>query len=133
MAIIKYVRYNIDFIKNMSEELLEELITLDEPIPDNFQSWILDHNPNFRKGRSEFIGRHNKILEQTWENRYKTDQLVRKSVREYLAFQLEEDIGFIKKYPQFKPIIDHIEYVTRENGNRTSLKRVPIDEYLSEN
>lgn len=131
MAIIKYVRYDIDFIKNMPDGLLAELITLDEPIPDNFQSWILDHNPNFRKERSEFIGRHNKILEQTWETRHKTDQLIKKSVREYLVFELEEDIGFIKKYPQFKPIISHIEFW--DNESKVIVKNVPLDEYLAEN
>ena len=131
MTIIRYVRYDIDFIKNMPANLLDELIILDEPIPDNFQSWILDHNPNFRKERTEFIGRHNKILEQTWETRYKTDKLIKKSVREYLEFECDEDIEFVKKYPQFKPIISHIEFW--DNETEVIVKNVPLEEYLAEN
>ena len=64
MTIIRYVRYDIDFIKNMPANLLDELIILDEPIPDNFQSWILDHNPNF-KWLLDNQERYNQILRES--------------------------------------------------------------------
>lgn len=133
MGIIRYVRYDEDFIKNMPATLLAELIILDEPIPDNFQSYILENNPSFRKERSEVIGRSSKILQETWETRCRKKQIIKESIDDYLEFECEEDIGFIRKYPQFKPIIDHIELCDGDIDGLPTIERIPIDQYLAEN
>lgn len=53
------------------------------------------------------------------------------NIDDYLKFEVEEDIQFVKKYPQFKPLINHIEYW--DNEAEVIIKEVPLDEYLLEN
>ena len=51
-------------------------------------------------------------------------------VQTMINIGVDEDIEFIKKYPQFKPLIESIIF---EDENHNVVKEVPIDEYLAEN
>ena len=74
------------------------------------------------------MGRRDDLLKQIWEINYKKEQM---NIDDYLKFEVEEDIQFVKKYPQFKPLINHIEYW--DNEAEVIIKEVPLDEYLLEN
>ena len=75
------------------------------------------------RNKSNFI-----LSKQIWEINYKKEQM---NIDDYLKFEVEEDIQFVKKYPQFKPLINHIEYW--DNEAEVIIKEVPLDEYLLEN
>ena len=128
MVVIKYVRCDKEFIKNMPAKILAELIILEEPIPGDLESALLRNNNTFNKERRDFVGRRDDLLKQIWEINYKKEQM---NIDDYLKFEVEEDIQFVKKYPQFKPLINHIEYW--DNEAEVIIKEVPLDEYLLEN
>lgn len=128
MVVIKYVRCDKEFIKNMPAKILAELIILEELIPGDLESALLGNNNTFNKERRDFVGRRDDLLKQIWEINYKKDQM---NIDDYLKFEVEEDIQFVKKYPQFKPLINHIEYW--DNEAEVIIKEVPLDEYLLEN
>ena len=128
MVVIKYVRCDKEFIKNMPAKILAELIILEEPIPGDLGSALLGNNNTFNKERRDFVGRRDDLLKQIWEINYKKEQM---NIDDYLKFEVEEDIQFVKKYPQFKPLINHIEYW--DNEAEVIIKEVPLDEYLLEN
>lgn len=55
----------------------------------------------------------------------------RLSEKEYfINVRTDENIQFIKKYPQFKQLINSIKF---KDENRDVIKVVPIDQYLAEN
>ena len=112
----------------MPAKILAELIILEEPIPGDLESALLGNNNTFNKERRDFVGRRDDLLKQIWEINYKKDQM---NIDDYLKFEVEEDIQFVKKYPQFKPLINHIEYW--DNEAEVIIKEVPLDEYLLEN
>jgi hypothetical protein len=128
MVVIKYVRCDKEFIKNMPAKILAELIILEEPISGDLESALLGNNNTFNKERRDFVGRRDDLLKQIWEINYKKEQM---NIDDYLKFEVEEDIQFVKKYPQFKPLINHIEYW--DNEAEVIIKEVPLDEYLLEN
>ena len=128
MVVIKYVRCDKEFIKNMPAKILAELIILEEPIHGDLESALLGNNNTFNKERRDFVGRRDDLLKQIWEINYKKEQM---NIDDYLKFEVEEDIQFVKKYPQFKPLINHIEYW--DNEAEVIIKEVPLDEYLLEN
>ena len=128
MVVIKYVRCDKEFIKNMPAKILAELIILEEPILGDLESALLGNNNTFNKERRDFVGRRDDLLKQIWEINYKKEQM---NIDDYLKFEVEEDIQFVKKYPQFKPLINHIEYW--DNEAEVIIKEVPLDEYLLEN
>ncbi|WP_400227498.1 hypothetical protein [Methanobrevibacter smithii] len=128
MVVIKYVRCDKEFIKNMPAKILAELIILEEPILGDLESALLGNNNTFNKERRDFVGRRDDLLKQIWEINYKKEQM---NIDDYLKFEVAEDIQFVKKYPQFKPLINHIEYW--DNEAEVIIKEVPLDEYLLEN
>lgn len=127
--IIRYTRCDKEFIENMPPKLLAELIILDDVIPDDLQSALIRNNKIFNKERRFVIYKNEAVCKRTDEIRFEKYQL---NTDDYLNFETDENIEFIKKYPQFKPLIDHIEY--RDTGDiHTIVRTVPIDQYLAEN
>ncbi|MDO5818733.1 MAG: hypothetical protein Q4P11_00205 [Methanobrevibacter sp.] len=113
----------------MPPKLLAELIILDDVIPDDLQSALIRNNKIFNKERRFVIYKNEAVCKRTDEIRFEKYQL---NTDDYLNFETDENIEFIKKYPQFKPLIDHIEY--RDTGDiHTIVRTVPIDQYLAEN
>lgn len=127
--ILKYTRCDKDFIKNMPSKLLAELIVLDDIIPDDLQSALIRNNELFNNERRHVIYRNNDLCIKTDELRYEKYQL---STYDYLNYETDENIEFIKKYPQFKRIVDHIE-LRDTNDLYNILDTIPIDQYLAEN
>ena len=129
MVILKYTRCDKEFIKNMPPKLLAELINLEDVIPDDLQAALITNNEIFNKERRFVIYRNKYVWDKTDKIRAEKYKL---STEDYLNYEHEEDIEFIKKYPQFKPLIDHIE-IRDNNDLYNILETIPIDEYLAEN
>lgn len=127
--IIKSTRCDKDFIRNMPPKLLSAIIFLEDVIPDDLQSALIRNNEFYHEERRQFEYRRPEIQKKIHEIRAEKYQL---SIYEYVNYEHEEDIEFIKKYPQFKPIIDHIEFRNTDDIH-TIIETIPIDEYLAEN
>lgn len=134
MELIKVTRLDIDLIKNLPPKILAELITFEEVIPDGIMSVICEFNSFYKKERHNFLNYRPDLLEKMYHARNKRKRLAEKeegdSVVNNINLENEEEIQFIKDYPQFKPLIESI--ICRDE-NREIVKVVPIDDYLAEN
>lgn len=129
MVILRYTRCDKEFIKNMPPKLLAELIILEDVIPDDLSSALSRNNEIYHEERRQFVYRNNNVHEKIHRIRSEKYQL---GIDDYLNYETDENIEFIKKYPQFKLIIDHIELRDAEDYHNI-LEIIPIDEYLAEN
>ena len=105
---VRRLVHNEDFLRNMSEEFIEKLIRLDEPIPMRIRSMLIDYIPNFNWRRSNFIGENEEFISKVREERFIARKLSPIDASEYhndLALQ------FIEKYPEFSPIIKEIQII----------------------
>lgn len=99
---------NEDFLKNMSENFIEDLVHLNEPIPMRIRSMLIDYIPNFNLRRSNFIGENEEFISRVREERFIARELSSLESGEYhndLALQ------FIDNHPEFAQIIKEVKYI----------------------
>lgn len=128
---MEYVRFtvvNLDLIENLPQDMREELIYLEDVIPDNLMSAIYVHNDFYKKERNDFLNYRPDLLQKMYAARRKRKELSEKEY--FMNVRTDENIAFIKKYPQFKPLIKEIKF---KDENRDTVKIVPINQYLAEN
>ena len=130
MVILRYTRCDKEFINSMPPKLLAELIILEDVIPDDLSSALSRNNEIYHEERRQFVYRNKNVHEKIHRIRSEKYQL---GIDDYLNYETDENIEFIKKYPQFKPIIDHIELCDGDDENLSTIERIPIDQYLAEN
>ena len=70
------------------------------------------------------------LLEKIYHARNQRERLAKEKNTSTVLIETEEEIQFIKKYPQFKKLIKSIVY---RDKNLDVVKVVPIDKYLAEN
>ena len=129
MRIFKIARYNEELMKNLPNDLLAELITLEDVIPDNISLFLDKNNHIYNKERSLFLEYHMDIVHKMYAARAKIKELLKTDDSADFYAVLE----FIEKYPQFKILVDHVEYNDLHKDLEDSIvKNVPIDEYLAE-
>ena len=130
MHVLKYPRYNEELMKNLPADMLAELITFEDVIPDNLSYFLGENNPIYKKERSLFLEYHMEIVHKMYAARKKWDEIYESDYENFFTYA---DLEFIEKYPQFKPLLDYIEYC-RFNDDHTHeiIREVPIDEYLAE-
>ncbi|WP_304093186.1 hypothetical protein [Methanobrevibacter ruminantium] len=131
MDIIKFTILDFDLIKSLPSIVLSELILLEDVIPDGIMSTIYFHNPVFKKERSSFLNHRPDILRKMYFARSNKERLLEKE--NIFNIETDENVEFINKYPQFKPLIDHIEFCDGDDPELSTIKVVPIDQYLAEN
>ena len=116
-----------EFLENVPQSLMNELISIKDPIPIRISSMVMDYCFEFNLRRVLVI-ETNKYLKENFQNeRIACRKLSPIESREYSN---ELALEFIRKYPQFKPIISHVR-IRDENFN--IIDEIPIDQYLSEN
>lgn len=125
---VKSTKLNVDLIRNLPEAMKNELITLNDAIPDGILASLNVNNPSFKEKRHDFIDHHPKLLEKMHIIRYHKRSL--DDLDDRIEFETDRKIQFIKDYPQFKPLIEAIIYM---NSVGDVVKTVPIDQYLAEN
>lgn len=127
MPLIRSTKLNIELIKNLPVEMKNELIMLDDVIPDGIMASLYVNNPSYKEKRQEFIDYHSTLLEKMHIERNRSRSL---DVYDRINFETDKKIQFIKDYPQFKPLITSVVFM---NPGGTIVKTVPIDQYLAEN
>ena len=128
MEYVKFTKLNLDLIKNLPSAMQAELIILEDAIPDDIMATIYFHDPFYKKERNEFLEYRPDLLQKMYQLRHKKRRL---SEKEYVInVETDMNVQFIKDYPQFKQLIEGIEY---RDEDRNVVKVVPIDQYLAEN
>lgn len=104
---VKSLKYDEEFIKN-NPEIINELITLKEPIPRNINDAIDELYPNIHRQRLLLFGDDDEFMHQVREERFVARELGGVKAREY---HNDLALEFIKKHPKFAPIIKEIKYI----------------------
>ncbi len=128
MALIKFTKLNGDLIRNLPPELRNELIVFEDVIPDGIMTSLCVNDPFYDKERMDFLNHRDDVREKMYRVRCRREELVEK--QDMTNIKTDEKIEFIKKYPQFKQLIESIIY---RDENLNVVKVVPIDQYLAEN
>ena len=115
------------FLQSMPYSLMDELISIEEPIPMRITSMVMDYCFDFNLRRGVIVESNEYLRENNSNERMAYRKLSPVESREY---RNDLALNFIRKYPQFKPIISHVE-IMDENFN--VLEEIPIDQYLAEN
>ena len=135
MPFLRFTNLNGELMRNLPPAMQAELITLEDVIPDGIMAPLYANDPFYKKERSEFLNYRDDIREKMYYARGKREELAHNNpnfnpVQARINIKVDEDIEFIKKYPQFKPLIESIIF---EDEEYNVVKEVPIDEYLAEN
>lgn len=129
--IIKFTKLNRDLIRDLPSEWRDELIAFEDVIPDGIMTSLYVNDPVYKKERSDFLNHRDDVREKMYRVRGRREELAEKSgldpVSARTNIETDEKIEFIKKYPQFKQLIESIIY---RDENLNVVKVVPIDEYL---
>jgi len=128
MALIKFTKLNGDLIRNLPPELRNELIVFEDVIPDGIMTSLYVNDPFYKKERSDFLNHRDDVREKMYRVRGRREELSEKQNRTNI--ETDEAVQFIKDYPQFKQLIESIDFY---DDNLNPVKVVPIDQYLAEN
>lgn len=102
-----------EFLENMPYSLKDELISIKDPIPSRIRSMVMDYIPDFNLRRGLVIEDNEDLKSNHWKERMTYRKLPAVESREY---RNELALDFIRKYPQFQPIISHV-IIMDENFN----------------
>lgn len=86
------------------------------------------NDPFYKKERSDFLNHRDDVREKMYRVRGRREELSEKQNRTNI--ETDEAVQFIKDYPQFKQLIESIDFY---DDNLNPVKVVPIDQYLAEN
>ena len=128
MVYVKFTKMNLDLIKNLPSAMQAELIILEDAIPDDIMTTIYFHDPFYKKERSDFLNHRLDLIQKMHGLRHQKSERIKKE--DFVNVVTDMNVQFIKKYPQFKQLIEGIEY--RDDALEV-VKVVPIDQYLTEN
>lgn len=128
MEYVKFTKMNLDLIKNLPSAMQAELIILEDAIPDDIMTTIYFHDPFYKKERSDFLNHRLDLIQKMHGLRHQKSERIKKE--DFVNVVTDMNVQFIKKYPQFKQLIEGIEY--RDDALEV-VKVVPIDQYLTEN
>ena len=115
------------FLQSMPQSLKDELISIQEPIPMRIKSMVMDYCHEFNFERRLVIEANEELSAIN-----STERITSRSLPPGVSREYRNDLAldFIRKYPQFRPIVSHVE-IMDENFN--IIDEIPIDEYLAEN
>ena len=111
----------------MPHSLMEELISIQEPIPMDIKAMVMDYCHEFNFRRRLVLNANEELCANNSNERRAYRKL---SAIESIKYANSLALNFIRKYPQFQPIISHVQ-IMDENFN--VIEEIPIEEYLAEN
>lgn len=101
---------NYDFVKNWSEDQLEEFINVPAGIPNGLMDIVQEVIPNINILRKYASFNHPEFEELDQEQSIIPRRLVRENkLNEAHEYELQYTLNFLEEYPQFKPIIKGVE------------------------
>lgn len=104
---VRVLVFDKDFIKN-NPELINELITLKEPVPMRIRSTVSWHYHEFNNQRSLLFTDDDEVINKEREERFVARELGAIESREY---HNDLALEFIKRHPEFAPIIKEVKYI----------------------
>lgn len=128
MEYVRFTKLNLDLIKNLPSAMQAELIILEDAIPDDIMATMYFHDSFYKKERHDFLNHRPDLLQKMYSLRHQKSERIKKEY--FINVVTDMNVQFIKKYPQFKQLIEGIEY---RDDERNVVKVVPIDQYLTEN
>lgn len=128
MEYVKFTRMNTTLMTNLPEDMMEKLVNLDDVIPDDVMSAIYTNNDIYKEERNHFLDYRPDLLQKMYAARRKRRRLA--ETGDIINIHTDENVQFVRDYPEFKNLIDHIEFC---DDNLDTVKVVPIDQYLAEN
>lgn len=128
MSFIKSTKLNGELIRNLPSAMKSELIVLEDVIPDGIMASLYANDPFYKKERHDFLNFRPDLLEKMYIARGKRKRL--DDIDDRINFETDEEVQFIKDYPQFKQLIESIIF---RDKSWNVVKVVPIDQYLAEN
>lgn len=128
MEYVKFTRMDVDLMTNLPSDMMDELVTLEDVIPDDIMSALYRFNKFYKRQRHDFLNYREDLLQRMYVARRKRRRLARTG--DIINIHTDENVQFVRDYPQFKNLIDHIEFC---DDNLDTVKVVPIDQYLAEN
>ena len=104
---VRSLIYDDNFVIN-NPNIINELISLKEPIPRNINDAISEHYPNIHKQRLLLFGDDYKFMNQVRKERFVAREL---GVIESREYHNDLALEFIDKHPEFAPIIKEVKYI----------------------
>ena len=105
---VRSLVFDVDFLKNVDDSFFENLLYLKEPIPMNIKMVVMDYIPNFNDKRLAAFGDDKNFMKQIRKERLVSRKLNHIDAREY---HNDLALEFIKKHPEFAPIIKEVRYI----------------------
>lgn len=136
----RHLRIDIEFVKNMPADLLAELITFDDVIPDGINGQLRHWNKTFCEERGKVTNykiEDPEYYEKKLDMRYgwRPDDFEQRD--DDINLMDEEDIRqaceFLIQYPKYKCLLKSILYYTFNKEDTLDLVyEQPFEEYLEE-
>ncbi|WP_042708362.1 hypothetical protein [Methanobrevibacter wolinii] len=126
--VFKFLMEDNEFIKDLPEDLFNELLNYNGAIPDELHSSLNIFNPEWGKLRSDRENGSWTLLSRVYMRRAKYEKLFEKIG---MDAQLQDELDFIIQYPQYKCLIKYVDYELNDDpddlGNYIA---VPLDDFL---
>ena len=126
--VFKFAMKDIELIKNLPEDLFNELLNYNGAISDELQRLLNKYNPEFRKLRSDRVNGSFTLLSRVYMHRAKYDKLFDKIG---IDAQLQDEVDFVLQYPQYKCLITYVYYKDdSDSDNIKFITKVPFNDFL---
>ena len=126
--VFKFLMEDNEFIKDLPEDLFNELLNYNGAIPDELHSSLNIFNPEWGKLRSDRENSSWTLLSRVYMRRAKYEKLFEKIG---MDAQLQDEVDFIIQYPQYKCLIKYIDYELNNDPNDfENYIAVPLDDFL---
>lgn len=126
--VFKFAMKDIELIKNLPEDLFNELLNYNGAISDELHDLLNKYNPEFRKLRSDRVNGSFTLLSRVYMRRAKYDKLFDKIG---IDAQLQDVVDFVLQYPQYKCLITYVYYKDdSDSDNIKFITKVPFNDFL---
>lgn len=121
------LRFDREFIANMSADFFAKTVTFPHAIPDLISNFIERYNPTLGEERSEFLDYHKEIIDEMQQLRFTEKQLI----EEYHDHHDSEYIcvEFLKKYPEYKQLINYVD-ITNYDSPKGPYEKISLDDFI---
>ncbi len=128
MNLLKGIRYDEEFVKNVPDDILDKLIHYDGVIPDEVAHPFYMNNPKFDEERRDFIDTHEYIRDQMYRARWERDQIEDDIER----FSRDDDLNmsFIRNNPELIPMVKCIELFNADIPGQGVIETISFEEYV---
>ena len=126
--VFKFLMEDKEFIKDLPEDLFNELLNFNGAIPDDLRSSLDIFNPVWGKLRSDREGSSWTLLSRVYMRRAKYRKLFEEIG---MDAQLQDEVDFIIQYPQYKCLIKYVDYeLNNDPDDLENYIAVPLDDFL---